>query len=144
MSTVEKNPPDNKFRRFMLRLVNAKYSLPSWLWALASTAFAAVILMYLVVNPALVAEFVAPLPFHGWAWAILLAFGGVLAMFGMALDKPKFVRIGSFLSFCMWIFGAITLYISGGIGNIIIFAGPMLIYWAYKYLASYVREFPRM
>jgi hypothetical protein len=144
VSTVEKNPPDNKARRFMIRLVNAKYSVPSWLWALASTSVGLLILFYAITNPVLIAEFVKPLPFEGFVWGSLLGGAGVVAMLGMGLDKARLVRIGSFLSFCMWIFGAVSFYAAGGIGNIIIFAGPMLIYWAYKYLASYVREFPRM
>ena len=135
---------ESRVRRLMIRLVNAKYSVPSWLWAIASTSVGALVLLYSITNPALVAAFVAPLPFHGWVWAPLLTFGGLCAMLGMAKDKSSLVRLGAFVSFLMWIFGALTFYASGGIGNIIIFAGPMLVYWAYKYLASYVREFTRM
>lgn len=143
MTTAE-NKSGSRTRNFMIRLVNAKYSVPSWLWAIASTSLGALIIFYSFTNPALVAAFLAPLPFHGWVWAPLLTLGGLAAMLGMAKDNSKLLRLGAFVSFLMWIFGTITFYISGGIGNVIIFAGPMLVYWGYKYLASYVREFSRM
>ena len=133
-----------KARERLRRIIDAKYSVPTWLWVLASTGFGAVILFYLLTNPALVVPFTQYLPFHGWSWAPLLTGGGLLTMIGMAKDWVRFVRVGSFLSFTMWIFGSTTLYLTGGVANLIIFAGPMLILWAYTYVASYYREISRL
>jgi hypothetical protein len=65
-------------------------------------------------------------------------------MIGMTTGRVNIHRWGAMISFCMWVFGAFAFYLTGGIYNVIIFAAPMLVFWFYKYLASYVREFPRL
>ena len=134
----------DRVRDRLIRIVNAKYSVPSWLFVIASTFVGVVILFYAISNPALIAPVVHYLPWDGLIWSSLMIFGGLLTMAGMARDYYPAVRWGSLLSACMWIFGNITVYLAGGIGNILIFAGPILIFWVYKYVASYVREFPRL
>jgi hypothetical protein len=134
----------DKIRSGLIRFVNAKYSLPSWLWAIASTIVGAAIVAYAIFNPAVLTEFVKYLVLDGWIWGPVLTLGGLIAMIGMAKDWARWVRVGAFSSFCMWIFGSIAFFFTGGIVNVLIFAGPMLVFWAYKYLASYVREFPRL
>jgi hypothetical protein len=143
MKTTKESLGD-RVRHRMIKIVNAKYSVPSWLWVMASIAVGIVIFLYGLSDPSLIREFTDPLPFNGLVWGGGVALSGVLAGVGMATDATWVVRLGAFVSFSLWIFGAISFYLSGGIANVIIFGGPMLVFWAYKYVASYVREFPRL
>ena len=129
----------------MLKVINARYSIPTWLWVFASLALAVIVGIYALIDPDRVAPFLNPLPFDGWIWVPTLVIGSLLTMFGMARNMVKTIRVGAFFSFVMWIFGAISFGLTeGGFANVIIFAAPMLMVYAYIYLATYVRDFPRL
>ena len=127
--------------RKILRLINARYSLPTYLWAFVSTAFGAIILLFLYQGDPVVKESLRVLPFDGWAWSSVLTLGGLCAIVGMARYRLQLVRWGAMASFIAWLFGCGVFYKSeGGVANIIIFGAPLLVFWAYKYMASYIRE----
>lgn len=139
MDTEEEVKPSRLYR-----IVNAKYSLPTWLWVFASFFVGVIVLIYSLTNPALIIEFTKTLPFHGLAWSPLVVIGSLLTMVGMGRANEWLVRKSSILNFCLWVFGAVSFYAAGGIGNVLIFGAPMLIFWAYTYLAAYFREVPRL
>lgn len=129
-------------RQRLLAIVNAKYTVPTWLWNISSTALAAVVLLWSLTNPSADLDaFTSSLILNGVLWSALLVFGGILAGIGMAANIPWFVRTGAMLNFCMWIFGTIAFAGAGGV-NVIIFSLPVLIYYAYLYLASFLRNYP--
>jgi hypothetical protein len=133
----------NASRKVLLRFINARYSLPTWLWVLASTFVGFLVFQYSLVKDPEVAQFAEALPFGGIVWGGLLTLAGLSSMIAMARHKNKHMRHASMTSFILWIFGAIA-FAQDGIANVLIFAGPMVLFWAYKYLATFVREFPRL
>lgn len=130
-------------RELLIRLINAKYSLSTWLWVFASTAMAVAVVLFSITDPPRIAEFASALPFKGTVWGSILIVGGLTTMIGMASDMKWFVRFGSMASCLMWFFGVIS-FAQGGVTSVIVFAGPLLILHAYIYLASHVREYPRL
>lgn len=121
------------------RAVQAKYSVPSWLWVSVSFVTGLLILLIGVFDPLSAVEFLRALPLGGVAFGPMLMAGSLSTMYGMARDIAKYVRFGSFFSFCLWIFASFA-FATGSILNVFILPLPMLIFWGYKYLASYVRE----
>lgn len=133
-------------RNFLVRLINARYSLPAWLWVFMSFAIAVIVDYYAFAHPydEEVQPFLQALPWEGKVWAPLLTAAAVSSMIGMAGNRKWPLRVGAFLSFLLWIFGTIAFYITGAAFSIVLISAPMLIFWTYKYLATYVREFPRL
>lgn len=129
----------------MLSLINAKYSLPTWLWVMMSGFFAVLVAVLTFTDPELAQPFVRELPFNGWLWTPLTILGSLMVMVGMALDRVTILRAGTFLSFLMWIFGGISFGAQpDGRFNVILIIIPILLVHAYIYLASYYREIPRL
>ena len=127
------------------RLINARYSLPSWLWVFVSAFVGAAVSAYALLDPDGEAKpFLDALPFYGKLWGPLLVLFALCSVIGMAKNSRRFVQVGSMGSFCLWIFGSIAFYITGGIVNTVLLAVPLLVFWAYKYLATYVREYTRL
>lgn len=126
----------------MSRLINARYSLPAWLWAIVSTLFGVFIFFYVLTDPAEVRNFTGALPFEGYVWSPLVIIAGICAMYGMAKNKIHLIRRSSFTAFMLWLFGDISWIISSDDGwvNVFIFGAWMTVFWLYKYLASYARE----
>lgn len=145
---IQRIPPlrriTNGMRNLLVRFINARFSLPTWLWAFASTAVGLIVFQYSFVKDPAIASFSESLPFGGVLWGGAVAICGVSSMYGMARFSKWPLRFGSMGSFVLWVFGAISFARAGGLANVFIFAGPMLLFWAYKYLATYVREFPRL
>lgn len=131
---------ENKFLSFIRRGINAKYSLPAWLWVLLSFVVGVLVFIIAVTNPATSAAFFAALPFTGILMGPLVAIAAAVAMYGMATGKIKYVKWGSFSSFCLWLFVGFALFMDGGIISFLLLPLPLLVFWAYKYLASWVRE----
>lgn len=130
-------------RLVLVRLINARFSLPTWLWAFASVAFGYIVFSYALSRDPRIADFASALPFGGVVWGSLLILAGLCSMFSMAFGSKHGQQAGSMGSFILWIFGAIS-FAQDGFADVVIFAGPMLVFWAYKYLATFVREFPRL
>ena len=125
----------------LIAIVNAKYSVPTWLWVICSTAAALIILIGSLTLPAAVVAtdpFLQALPLDGTIWGGMLGGAGLLNMYGMKKKKTKLVGYTSFICFLLWIFGGIALTASGAAN--LFFVVPMLTFWAYKYVASFVRE----
>lgn len=134
------NKMGNKVINLIDKAVQAKYSLPAWLWVLVSFLTGVLIVFVAITDPVANAAFLSGLPFGGLLMGPLLALGALVAIVGMAKDRPVLVRYASFASFCFWFFTSFGFYASGGVVNILILPIWMLAFWAYKYLASFVRE----
>jgi hypothetical protein len=127
-----------RFRLSLIRAVNARYSIPSWLWA-SSSAFVGLAVMAISFSGDVRGQRFVDALILGRFWGPLVFICSILAMIGMKKVYFRLVRWTAFANFLLWVFGAIAFYLNGGIWNIVIFVGQMLIFWAYKYLASYVR-----
>ena len=128
----------NRFRVFLLKLINARYSLPSWLWASSSAFIGLIALLLSIFSPSVTAYFTDAVAL-GVLWPPFIFISSTLAMYGMATLKFRVVRYASFASFVLWIFGCTAFILTGGVISVMIFGGQILLFWAYKYLASYVR-----
>lgn len=100
---------------------------------------------YALAKDPAIASFANALPFGGVVWGLAVSVMGVCSIIGMTWGSRRFQQIGSMGSFVLWLFGAIAFgQQPEGWGNVIIFGLPMCLFWGYKYLATYVREFPRL
>ena len=137
-----KAPRRERARLRLIKIVNARYSVPTWLWVVASTVAGVIILVGSLTLPAatLAADpFLSALPINGIVWGGLLTASGFVNMYGMARLKLRVVKWTAFICFCLWVFGVIAFWLTG-VANVALFAGPMLSFWAYKYIASHIRE----
>lgn len=121
------------------RMLNARYSLPTWILVVMSIMTGITIGVIAISDPPSATIFLEALPFDGLVWGPLLAASGVTAVVGMIKHKNKIVRIGAFASFCLWVFGTFA-FATASILNVLFLPIPMLVFWSYKYLASFVRE----
>jgi len=131
---------ENKFLGLIRKGINAKYSLPAWLWVILSAAVGLIVTLIAFFNPAMAVGFFMALPLSGKLIGPAVLLAGVSVMVGMARSKTTYVKWGSFISFCLWVFVGFALFIDGGIISFLLLPLPLLIFWGYKYLASYVRE----
>jgi hypothetical protein len=125
--------------KFIQKMLSTHYSIPTFVWVIVSLVLAG------VVGAISFAEtpnaFIENLPFDGKIWAISLGVANLLTAVGMVRDTTRkwFIRTGSFASFCLWIFGTISFAQDGGI-FIPILSAPLMIVFAYVYLASLERK----
>ena len=131
---------ENWFLRLMRKGINAKYSVPAWLWAILSVTVGLLVTGIAFFNPAMAAGFFMALPLSGKLVGPLVVLAGVAAMIGMGTGKYSYVKWGSFASFCLWLFVGFALFIDGGVISFLLLPLPLLIFWGYKYLAATVRE----
>ena len=130
-----------KISNYAYRLFNARYGLPSWILASLSMMVGILVVTYLWTKDPEVLELLDPLPLDGWIWGPLLIVSAGCAMVGMARYNLKLVRYGSFASFVAWCFGTFAFALGNdSANNILILSLPMLTFWTYKYIASYLRE----
>lgn len=124
---------------FINKVMRAHYSLPTFVWVAVSLILAGIVAQIAYSNTA--NAFVAALPFDGKVWSTLLAISSLSAIIGMIKDTKRmwFVRTGAFVSFCLWIFGTIS-FVSSGAVFIFLLSAPLLIVFAYVYLASLQRK----
>jgi hypothetical protein len=115
--------------------MSTHYSLPTFVWVVVSLVLAGTVAAIAIDGAP--NAFISNLPFDGKLWSFALLLANLSAMIGMIKDTSKkwFVRTGSFLSFCLWIFGTISFAQDGGI-FIPILSAPLMIVFAYIYLAS--------
>lgn len=142
MRNLVEKPEENYSRgkNLVLRFLNARVSLPSWMLALSSMGIAYIAAALMLFGPGL-EEFGKGLPFEGYMWTPLLCIGTTATVIGLAFVKRVFLlKYGAFLSFLMWIFGGIAFATTGQMITAIIVALPWLIFYAYVYLASFFRD----
>ena len=126
--------------RLIRRGINAKYSLPTWLWVIVSFIVGVLTTGYAFASPATFVLFLSGLPLNGMFIGPVVVIAGIVTMFGMAKYRPTLVKYGSFASFCAWIPITYAFYIAGGWINVALLPIWMLLFWSYKYLASHIRE----
>lgn len=126
-------------RNAILRFLNARVSFPSWMLALSSMGIAYIALFLLFFST--LGPFGAALPFSGYLWAPLLTVSTTATVVGLIWIRRVFLlKWGAFISFLMWVMGAIAFTTSGQIITAVIVALPWLLFYAYVYLASFFRD----
>lgn len=135
------NPKNPRLRNAVLRFLNARVSLPSWLFALSSAGLAWAAMFLLIFGPIGLGAFGAALPFTGWLWAPLLFLSTNATIIGLLFTKRvAFLKYGAFASFLLWIFGALAFIASGQALTAAVVATPWTLFYAYAYLASHFRD----
>lgn len=128
-------------RKHILRFLNARVSLPSWMLALSSAGIAFIILFYFATNPVGLGAFGTALAFNGVIWTLLLCAGTSATILGLIWARFRLLlRWGAFLSFAMWIFGGLAFILAGQAVTTFIVVLPWLLFYAYVYLASFFRD----
>src|SRR6478752_1093294 len=124
----------DNIRRGMLRLLNARYSISSWLWVSVSTITAFILMLLIQAGTEKgLDQFLASLPFNGVLWSLLLVLAGLTTAVGMAAGWQSAVGVGAFASFCLWVFGAISFATVGAGTTVIILIAPLMIFFAYLF-----------
>jgi hypothetical protein len=134
-----------RVKNFLRGIINARYSVSSWLWILVSTASAIILLLLISSQPhdPDTAEFLSKLPLNGYAWTVGLTITGFVKMFGMAFHKDKAVAYGAFFAFCLWVFGFLTFIFVGNTITVILLILPIMVFNAYLFLGATLREHPQ-
>lgn len=132
-------------RQFIRRIINARYSVSSWLWIIVSTISALMMLVMIATggNDPEIAEFLSELPLNGYLWAGGLVVTGLIKMFGMAFHRDKAVSWGALLAFCLWVFGLLTFIFIGNAATVILLIIPIMTFNAYLFLGATLREGPQ-
>lgn len=131
----------NRIRNGILRVLNARYSVSSWLWVIVSTLAATFMFATIYTgNDAALAAFSEAMPIDERFWVFMLVVTGLFKMYGMARDSRTAVAIGSFVAFCLWVFGLITFVILGSTQAVVLLILPILIFNAYLFLGVAFRE----
>lgn len=134
------NPKRGRGTNAVLRFLNARVSLPSWMLALSSAALG-YIALFLLLNGTGLGTFGEGLLFSAIVWVILEIIGSTATIVGLMVRKATlFLRWGAFLSFLMWIFGGVSFAVTGQAITAAVVVAPWLIFYAYVYLASFFRD----
>jgi hypothetical protein len=131
-----------ELRQTLRRIINARYSVSSWLWIIVSTLSAIILFMMLLHGGPDVEAFLAALPFNGFAWTAGLIVTGFTKIYGMATHNDKVVSWGALVAFCLWVFGAISFCIVGNAVTVVLLILPIMIFNAYLCLGATLREGP--
>lgn len=126
----------------VLRIIEAKYSISSWLWAFVSTATGLVFAAAIKDGTGEgLDDFLKVLPvIDPLLWASLIAVTGVVLMLGMLIDSDIMVGISAFTSFVLWVFGALAFVLLGSVATLVILIIPFLLFFAYIFVATFVRD----
>ena len=123
-------------------MLNAKYSVSSWLWVIISTITA--VFLFVAINGGANANeiqtFLVAMPLDEAFWSFLLIVTGLFKMYGMARDSRTAVGIGSFVAFCLWVFGLIAFITVGNSATVVLLILPIMIFNAYLFLGVAFRE----
>jgi hypothetical protein len=137
---VDPNYKENKLLALIRKGINARYSVPAWLWVILSFVIGFLIALLAFTSPATSPAFFAALPLSGKLLGPLTALSALVAMYGMGAGKPTVVKWAAMASFLFWLFISFALFIDGGAISVAVIGAPILVFWGYKYLASWVRE----
>jgi hypothetical protein len=125
-------------------MLNARYSISSWLWVAVSTVTAFVMLLIIQSGTEQgIDEFLAALPFNGIVWTLLLVLAGLTTAVGMAANWQSAVGVGSFISFCLWVFGSISFVAVGSGTTVVVLTAPLMVFFAYLFLGVALRDRPQ-
>lgn len=129
----------------LLRIIDAKYSVSSWLWTIVS--FVTGLIMASIIRegtePTL-EKFLEALPLiDPLLWSSSIALAAVALMLGMFIDSDMLVGISAFISFALWVFGMIAFILLGNVQTVVILIIPFLIFFAYIFVAAFVRDTKR-
>lgn len=121
-------------------ILNARYTLPVWLWVFVSTATGIFTLYFKISDPEEFDYLDGLFPFDGWVWATVMVVGGISALIGMGMHRVWPLRIGAMGSFFAWLYASFTFLDSPQpLTAVVLLSAPMSIFWAYKYMVSYLR-----
>ena|SRR6478609_3336030 len=127
----------------ILKLINAKVTLPTYLWVCSSLFLA----FYLYFHADLfhLTPFAHHLPIDSDLWLSLLILGDITCLVGMVVRSAKLpiVRAGAFLSFSCWLFGNIALLATGGWLLVVWVTMWYNLMYAYLYLGASLGVFAR-
>ena len=130
-----------RLQRIALSLVNAKYSVSSWLWVVVSFFAALIMLLQLLSNTPGTLEFGQNLfLFNPIVWVILLLLSSIVKMVGMAMRNLRIVGWGAFWAFVLWVFGVTAFLATGGVTTVILLVTPIIIFNAWLFIGTRVRE----
>jgi len=108
--------------------------------ALSSAALGYIALFLLLTGTGL-GTFGEGLFLSGAIWVPLEIIGATSVIIGLIARRATlFLRWGAFLSFILWVFGAMSFVISGQAITSFVVVGPWLVFYAYVYLASFFRD----
>lgn len=128
-----------KMGTLLLKILDAKVSVSTWLWALLSWVTGAIVLLMVAVSSPEIADFQSALPFSGWAWGMALVVGASAVIYGLWKSKRKTVRVGAGISLAMWVFGLVSFILTGEAVSVVIIGLPYLVFFSYLFLASTFR-----
>jgi hypothetical protein len=123
-------------------MINARYSIPAWEWALLSFFMGFIVTLFSYTDPSVLHNVVESLPFEGQVWGPLMMGSAGTVIVGMARNKYSLVRHGAFVSFLLMVFFDFSWWMSSKSGylSVLAFCSWVTLFWLYKYLASFVRE----
>lgn len=123
----------------ILRILDARVSVSTWLWAAVSLAVGVIVLLMTAAGSPDIAEFQKALPFEGWVWGASLVAGALTTIYALWKNKRGALRIGSGASLAMWVFGLVSFVLSGEAVSVVIIGLPYLAFFTYLFLASTFR-----
>lgn len=126
--------------RVILSVIDAEYSVSSWLWIIVSTITAAFLLFLIIQGTAPGLDvFLQALPFEGGIWSGLLLVTGLVKMYGMAWKNKTAIRYGSLVAVGLWAFGAVTFVLIGQAQTVFLLIAPIMVFNIYLFLTSSFR-----
>ena len=130
-----------RLQRAALAIVNAKYSVSSWLWVIVSFVAGVIMLLQFLSNVPGVAEFSSNLIlFNPLVWVCLILISSIIKMAGMALRNANIVAFGAFWAFVLWVFGITAFLAIDGFTTVILLVAPIVVFNAWLFIGTRVRE----
>jgi hypothetical protein len=124
----------------ILRIINARMSVPTWLMLLQNLMVAMTILLLGIFHPAGLGGFGDILPFGGILFGSALLAGCLSVMVGMIRKSRDLTKWSSAATLGVWVFGTVLFAATPGGGlNIVLLVAPWMVYFVYMYLAAIFR-----
>lgn len=122
--------------KILLKIINARVSVPSFMWVLSSLVVACYI--FHVHAELALTPFGQKLILGPLYWSVTLVVSDLICLIGMIVlsNKIPLVRIGAIVSFMMWVFGNLSIYQVAGWNLIMAWTVPYIFQYAYMFLAA--------
>lgn len=129
-------------RKTLLRIIEAKYSVSTWILNAISLFSSAILVLAAVQGGKDVDEFAQALPLINVnAWAFLLALSALGVIIGLIIDDRMTIAVASFVQFVLWVFGFFGFLFVGDSGTtIILLIIPFIVFYTYMFLAALLRD----